>query len=233
MNGEVKGVKNMYEIVEKDEYQPVRSQLEEIIHQVQEIVRREFTFQYQLIGSGSHHLITRIKGGNQGFDFDYNLILNGPGDGKIWNPEFARTTIFSALKKAIQNTPFDGPHNKTPAISIKVVDQNNSRIIHGCDFAVVYYPEEEESHYYKYARLNKATSTYTWEERKLCRDVDELKNWVVSNNHWNELREEYIDLKNKNTDPDKVSFSLYHEAVHNVYNWYNQDQDEDDDGWDD
>ncbi len=233
MNREVRGIKFMYEFVEKDEYQPVRNILEEIIHRVQDLVRDEFTFQYQLIGSGGRHLITRIKGGNQGYDFDYNLILNGPGEGKIWKPEFARVTILNALKEAIKESPYNDPNNKTSALSIKVVDQKNSRIVHGCDFAVVYYPEDQDSHYYKYVRFNKADSSYTWEERKLSRNVDEKRDWIDVNNHWQKLKEEYLKLKNRNSDPNKVSFSLYHEAVHNVFNWFNQEDDEDDDDWDD
>lgn len=232
MNGEVRGIKFMYEYVEKEEYQPVRKKLEEIIHSVQDLVRDEFTFQYQLIGSGGRHLITRIKGGNQGYDFDYNLILNGPGEGKIWMPEFARVTILNALKEAVKKSPFNDPNNKTSALSIKVIDQKNSRIVHGCDFAVVYYPENQDSHYYKYARFNKADSSYTWEERKLSRNVDEKREWIDVNNHWPQVKEEYLKLKNRNVDPNKVSFSLYHEAVHNVFNWFNQEDDEDDD-WDD
>ena len=35
------------------------------------------TFQYYLVGSASNrrHLVTRIVGGNQGFDMDYNIII--------------------------------------------------------------------------------------------------------------------------------------------------------------
>jgi len=222
MNGEVIGVRIMYEYVIKSEYQPVRNQLEEIIHKVQDLVRAEFTFQYHLIGSGGRHLITRVIGGNQGFDFDYNLILNGPGGGEIWLPEFARPTLFEAFKEAIKGTPYNAIENKTPAITIKVVDRSNSRIIQSCDFAVVYYPENDNTHYYKYDRLNKVTTTYTWEERELSRNVDDKKDWIVENNHWPQLKDEYLKLKNTNNDPNKVSFSLYHEAVYNVYNRFNQ-----------
>ena len=70
-----------YEYVPKTEYQPVRNELEQIIHRVQNLLReRGMTFQYHLIGSGNRHLITREKDGNKGFDFDYNLILPDPGD---------------------------------------------------------------------------------------------------------------------------------------------------------
>ena len=66
------GIMPKYEYVSKNEYQPVREELEEIIKKVQNLVRDDFTFQFKLVGSGGKHLITREVGGNKGFDFDYN-----------------------------------------------------------------------------------------------------------------------------------------------------------------
>lgn len=39
---------------------------------------------------------------------------------------------------------------------------------------------------------------------------------------WNWIREEYIKLKDRNGDPNKRSYVLYLEAVHNVYNQIQQ-----------
>lgn len=68
-----------YEYVSKKEYAPARKEIEDLIKNLHSEVKKldkEFTFEHKLIGSGSRHLITRVIGGNQGFDFDYNLILN-------------------------------------------------------------------------------------------------------------------------------------------------------------
>ena len=66
-----------YEYVSKNEYRPVREELEGIIKNTQKILKKKskITFQFDLIGSGSKHLITRTIGGNKGFDFDYNIII--------------------------------------------------------------------------------------------------------------------------------------------------------------
>ena len=66
-----------YEYVNKSEYRPMREELEQIINRVHKYMRKhhDTTFQHRLIGSGKRHLITRIKGGNTGYDFDYNLIV--------------------------------------------------------------------------------------------------------------------------------------------------------------
>lgn len=62
----------MYEYVKKSEYAPVRQELEQIIKRTQIEMRKNngLTFQFRLIGSGKGHLITRIKCGNNGYDFD-------------------------------------------------------------------------------------------------------------------------------------------------------------------
>lgn len=75
-----------YEYVKKSEYAPVRRELEEIIHRVQGEMKKSYgmTFQFRLIGSGSRHLITRIRNGNSGYDFDYNLMLLPPEDGYVY-----------------------------------------------------------------------------------------------------------------------------------------------------
>ncbi len=43
------------------------------------------------------------------------------------------------------------------------------------------------------------------------------------------MRDEYLNLKNKNRDNNKHSFSLYNEAVNNVYNNLPDDDEYDDD----
>ena len=92
-----------YEFVSKSEYRPVRNELESIIHKVQKIMRKicNLSFQYQLIGSGNRHLITRIKGGNKGYDFDYNFILPTLNDGnknKKTKDRYAKKNLSFVLK---------------------------------------------------------------------------------------------------------------------------------------
>ena len=67
----------MYEYVSKAEYKPYKEEIESIIKKVQKIMKTEYdtTFQFKLIGSAKRHLVTKIKDGNRGYDFDYNLIL--------------------------------------------------------------------------------------------------------------------------------------------------------------
>ena len=209
-----------YEYVSKSEYRPVRDELEGIIKKAQKILKKnsKITFRFELIGSGSKHLITKVKGGNKGFDFDYNLILNCE-EGYYWKPNFARQEVTRAIDEAIKGTKYDHPQNSSVAITIKVKDTKHSKIIHSCDFAVVYYPDENSDEH-KYVRLNTSNNQYTWEIRKYTKDYHAKLNWLKENvnGYWDEIKEEYLKLKDNNKDPNKRSFQLFYEAINNVYN---------------
>ena len=66
--------------VKKEEWQPVRDELYEIIHKLQDEVREYFTFQYHFVGSSKRNMITRGKNPNTGFDFDVNIEVNDPDE---------------------------------------------------------------------------------------------------------------------------------------------------------
>lgn len=211
-----------YEYVSRNEYQPVREELELIIRKAQKILRKEtgITFQFELIGSGSKHLITRVVGGNKGFDFDYNVIINYD-DGQMWKADYARKEFTKALDKAIEGTQYDHPQNSSVAVTIKVKDVKQSRIRHSCDFAIVYYPGNKDDGY-KFAKLNLKTNQITWEMREHTKQYRSKLDWLRENvnGYWNRIMDEYLRLKNSNNDPNKHSFQLFYEALNNVFNRY-------------
>lgn len=231
LNGRVgeKKEKIMYEYVTRKEYQPVRLELEEIIRKVHHYMRdkHDLTFQHKLIGSGSRHLVTRIKGGNKGFDFDYNFILPHPGEGYHWKANVIKNQFTEALKFALKGTKYSNPKDSTSAITIKVVDQNNSTILHSCDFAIIYYSEDEDFSGYYYLKNWKGQNRYSFEQRICSDDIDEKLETILSyENGWNLIRDEYIKLKKANKDINKRSFVLYLESINNVYNQLPDDEDE-------
>ena len=209
-----------YEYVPKSEYRPVREELEDIIKRAQKILKKNsgITFQFELIGSGSKHLITRIKGGNKGFDFDYNLILNCE-EGHYWKPKYARQEVTKAIDEAIEGTKYDHPQDSKVAITIKVKDTKHSKILHSCDFAVVYYPDENSDEH-KYVKLDLDSNQYSWEIRKYSKDYHAKLDWLKDNvdNYWEEIKKEYLKIKDNNKDINKRSFQLFYKAVNNVYN---------------
>lgn len=208
----------MYEVVTKNEYMPIRIEIEEIIKKVQNILRKEdraMTFQFRLVGSGGRHLITRIKEGNEGYDFDYNLIINS---NYKWYAS-VRKNFFQAFQKAIKGTRFNRIENSTSVITIKQVSTTDKKVIVGCDFSIIFYPDSQEETYYKYSRFNKSNNNFTWEIRNVSKSIDWKFNWLMDNYEgiWKEIKDEYLKLKNNNPQ-HKHSYVLYYEAINNIYN---------------
>ena len=209
-----------YEYVEKPEYAPVRKELELIINRVQAVMRIKYglTFQFRLIGSGQRHLITRIKGGNRGYDFDYNLILSPPSDGYRYIAKVIKQEFIDALKIALQGLNYSFPKDSTSSITIKVIDKGKKKILYSCDFAIIYYGSNDGYDGYYYLRNNKSQRSYQFVFRTLNSEIDEKVQEIIEDDGWPYIEEEYLLLKNINEDNKKHSFSLYAEAVNNVYN---------------
>lgn len=210
-----------YEYVKESEYAPVRKELEKIIRRVQEEMKKRYgmTFQFRLIGSGNRHLITRIREGNRGYDFDYNLVILPPKDGYVYRAGAIKQNFMNAFKIALRETRYSFPKDSTSALTIKVVDETKKIMVHSCDFAIIYYGSHDDMNGYFYLRNNKKQNTYEFAFRPLRSNIDEKVHEIrETSNGWNLIRDEYLFLKNKNQDLEKRSFSLYIEAVNNVYN---------------
>lgn len=213
----------MHEYVSKKEYAPYKSEIEDIILRVQRIMKTKYntTFQYELIGSGAKHLVTRIKNGNRGYDFDYNLILQ---KSDLWeNPKKLKQQFMNAFSKAIENTPYNPPKDSTSVITIKVIDKKNSRIIRSCDLAIIFYNDADKDKGYMYLKKGK-NNNYTFEPRNLSQNTDYKLQEILDNydQGWKMIRDEYLKIKNNNRDENKKSHILYLESIHNVYNHLTQ-----------
>lgn len=210
----------MYEYVKKSEYAPVRKELEQIINRVQVYMRKNYglTFQFRLIGSGQRHLVTRIKGGNRGYDFDYNVILTPPGDGYLYRAKVIKDEFMTAFKVALQGTKYSFPQDSTSSITIKVYDKGKTKIEHSCDFAIVYYGSNEGIDGYYFLRHYKPQQSYQFAFRPSNCGIDKKVQEIIADDGWSSIKEEYLLLKNVNEGKGKHSFSLYAEAVNNVYN---------------
>lgn len=210
----------MYEYVKKSEYAPVRKELEGIIRRTQIEMFKNYGLRFQphLIGSGKKHLVTRIKGGNNGYDFDYNLILSSLGNDYRYDAETIKQNFMTALKTALRGTSYSFPKDSTSSITIKVIDKDRKKIRHRCDLAIIYYGSNGNNEGYYYLRNNKTIQSYQFVFRSLSSEIDEKVQDIIEDNGWSYIKEEYLLLKNINEGNNKHSFSLYAEAVNNVYN---------------
>ncbi len=89
-----------FEYVPKEEWNPIRDELLEIIHRLQNEVRGSFTFQYHFVGSSSRNMITRDRSSNTGFDFDVNIEVHDPHEdysAKKYETFFAMVSIGSLI----------------------------------------------------------------------------------------------------------------------------------------
>lgn len=209
---EVNGMYN-FEYVTKNQAKPVREELCQIIHEVQYIVSDYFTFQYQFVGSSKYNMITVDKKSNIGFDFDINIEVND--ENEDYEPCEIRKIIKNAIDKVAPYYGYKYCEDSTSVLTIKKVDRYNSRILYGCDFALVYNCDDGRQ---QYIRFNKSSNTYTWEYRGGgFKNLEKKIKWLKANKHWGELRDYYLYKKNSNDDSYKHSRSLFAESVNEMY----------------
>lgn len=198
--------------VTKKEAAPKKAELENIIHEVQDIVRNYFTFKYTFVGSSSRNMITYDRKSNVGFDFDVNIEVNDD-DGR-YTPKEIKTIIRDALNEVARQYRYDYCEDSTRVLTIKAKDRMRSRIEYSCDFAIVNNCNDGSQLYIRY---NKDTQAYTWEfQGKGFENLPDKIDWLNKNGYWGNLRDYYIEKKNKNTNPQKHSRSLYAEAINEM-----------------
>lgn len=207
-----------FEYVPNYEWKPVRDELFEIIHKLQDEVRDYFTFQYHLVGSSKRNMITRDRNSNKGYDFDVNIEVNDPDE--KYSAEEIREILHKALNK-ITNPygysifGYDYTEDSTRVLTIKVKDKANSCILHSCDFCIVYECGDGRQQYIRY---NKKQNSYTWEyQPKGCMELHSKIEWVKKHGLWQQVRDYYIYKKNINDNPDKHSRAIFAETIHEIW----------------
>lgn len=208
-----------FKYVSKKDAAKIRSELTAIITKVRNSVENDFHFQFKYIGSSSRNMITYDQKSNIGFDFDVNLEVNY--DDQKYGPKKIKHILINAFDKIIKSHGYDKCENSTRVITIKKIDYSRSRIIHSCDFAIVHnYTNNLGEKCQQYIRFNKKNKNYTWEMQTSEYNTEEKADWLKDNNHWQEVRERYIEKKNCNTDKFKKSRSLYAETINDIHNKY-------------
>lgn len=201
-----------FRYLSKKEAKQVKGVLRGIIHETQDIVREKFTFQYQFIGSASRNMITYEAKCNKGFDFDVNFYVNDEDEN--YSAEEIRNALQNALNNVVGEYGYSYPKDSTRVLTIKFIDHKNSKIKHSCDFAIVYDCEDGRQ---QYVRFNKQQRTYTWEfQTKGYKKLPQKMDWLKGKGLWGDLREYYIEKKNKNTNLDKKSRAIFAEAVNEM-----------------
>ncbi len=201
-----------FQYVSRKEAAPYRSELIEIINMVQDEVRDKFTFKYTFIGSSKRNMITYDPKTNKGFDFDVNIEVND--DDEDYTPKEIRDILREAFDHVAPSYGYSPCEDSTRVLTIKYKNRRQSRVLHSCDFAIVYDCEEGQ----QYIRYNKRPNTYTWEfQKQPYRDLERKAEILRKKDLWDEVLGVYLDKKNLNTDSNKHSRSLYAEAINECY----------------
>lgn len=156
------------------------------------------------------NMVTYDIQSNIGFDFDVNIMIND--DEQKYTAEEIKHLLIDAFNKFTYQYHYSPCENSTRVFTIKVKDTKYSRILHSCDFAIVYnYGDSQQ----QYIRFNKKSNSYTWEEQpngfyQLPLKVEFCKN----NNLWQEVRDTYIKNKNCNYNKNKKSRAIFADTIH-------------------
>jgi hypothetical protein len=201
-----------FRYVTKKQAQPIKDELYQILYMVQNLVRDNFTFSFTPIGSSSRNMITCDAKSNIGFDFDINIEVND--DNEDFEPKEIRTIIRTAIDRVAPRYGYKNCEDSTRVLTIKKVDTSHSRIIHSCDFAIVYNCGDGRQ---QYIRFNKDNNYYFWEyQGKGFVGLEKKMDWLKRENLWGELQDYYIYKKNCNDNPDKHSRSIFAESINEM-----------------
>ncbi len=199
--------------VTKASAQSVKNELIQIIHEVQDLIEEYFTFQFKPVGSSSRNMITYDRKSNIGYDFDFDLEIND--DDENYTPEEIRHIIKNAIDQVAPRFGYKYCEDSTRVLTIKKVNIFTSRILHSCDFAIVYNCEDGRQ---QYIRFNKDHNNYTWEyQGKGFKRLENKITWLMANGYWGELQDYYIYKKNCNNNPNKHSRSIFAESINEMY----------------
>ena len=204
----------MFEYVnDKQKLKDLKIACETIIKSVQQSWLKDyFTFQFNLIGSGSNNLITQ-NGENGEFDLDYNFILQKDKQGLVNNPKQIKELFIKAFNEANPKLGFKPAENSTSVITSKLVFEN--RLYFSFDVAIMC--EGNNGNYLKIVH-NKTTGQYYWNEVRHSRNYQTKIKAIKDSGKWNNLRERYLELKNQHLSrqEDIASFSILIQAINEI-----------------
>ena len=204
-----------YEYVTKEDAAYYKKMFLDIIHETQDLLRDEFTFSYDFIGSSARNMITCDFSTNKGFDFDVNLHINDDDDDE-YSPEELKHMIMNAINRVARPKGYEYCEDSTRVITLKKKYPWNNNVEYSCDFAIVYDWTDNGKKRQQYIRFQKNQNNYAWVDQTKGYDLEDKVQWIKSKGLWNEVRRIYLYKKNHNTVPDKRSRSLYAETINEV-----------------
>lgn len=193
--------------------------IQNMLKEVQDLFREEFTFKFDVTGSYLRNMITYDVKSNVGYDFDFNLEVHADNN---YQPKKLKNMFRNAIGAVCPKYGYDVPEDSTRVLTIKMKNRKKSAILHSCDFAIVKnYVNGAGTESQKYIHNDKAHRIYTWCEQPKGYDMlpDKI-DWVKGNDLWNAMRDLYIQKKNKNDNPNMHSRTIFAMTIHEICQRY-------------
>ncbi|MGN1407589.1 hypothetical protein [Lactobacillus sp.] len=211
----------MYEYVSKKTVKIYKARCNEYLSQLKKVLQDKYQLKVQssLIGSGSKALVTR--NGNEPFDLDYNLVLKSMPEDFEQDPKKLKDTVRVELDKIIHdNSSVHDSHGKdsTAPITYFFPARFHGEEPFGLDLGIIW---QKKGQALRLIHLKKDDpDRFVWNEVFDSKNTEARAKKIQEAKQWNELRNEYLKLKNgylKNQSKDISSYVVYVEAVNNVF----------------
>ena len=188
----------------------------------QELLDYGISSQFILVGSGARNMVT--QNANNPIDFDYNLCIQKCKD--IIDCHFIKETVRKIFNKVLKGNKLPDCEDSTSSLTMKpICFKNNKKMLFSMDICII--ATDKNGSWYRlihektgYALNDK----YYWNEAPNSRQIKEKANSIKENGYWQDVREEYLKIKNLYLRKNKKhpSFVCYIEAVNNIYNTLTQ-----------
>ena len=215
-------MEQIFSYVSKSQYKPhlkIANDLLQFLHKELKIYFREkyktkFTFEHRMIGSGSKKLIMKKIDGNQGFDFDYNVVINNFDKLTVKAQDCIRNIFISAIQNILGDDPYEiGINNSTSVITVKFYNGNKTETIFGIDIAIMKKDNDGNLFIWKF---NDNKQNLIWNQRQSLQELDGKVKLLRKLQLWGDVRDRYEVLKNKNAY--EISFALFIQTISDIYN---------------
>lgn len=208
-----------FEFVPRREYSSYLHRSFDLLKKVtDELKKLNIKAEFYPVGSGKHHLVTRIieNGRKQPFDLDFNLDIDTktlPNNLKDLN--LLKETIRTILNKIIaaKSESFQDGQDSTSVITTPLHFNDSKEVEFSFDIAIV--SKNRNGDLQRLIR-NKKTGNITWSQIRKSNNIDSKIQEIKNKGLWNSVRKTYLELKNnqKITEPSFICRII---AVNTVY----------------
>lgn len=182
--------------------------LGEVTHELKATYKITFSFN---VGSGGRNMVTEIVGGNEGFDLDCNIKVKCLS--KNQDASKIRKDIMNAFAEHSSKYGFSPSQDKTRVFRIQIKDREASKIIFGCDFAILRESVVNGKKKTELIHFDKKSQKYVWNDMtEGYKTLEKEEMFCKQHDLWQDVRDEYLVRKAK-YGHNKESIYTYIETV--------------------